>query len=265
MLKNKKLFLLDIDGTVCIGKRLISGTKSFLKDIKDNGGQFVFITNNSTKSIDDYIHSFQKMGIMTDYSNFITASFATIQYLKKHYDGKLIYVMGTKSLLRELKRSKIRVTVDCMDPEIACVLVSYDNQLTYEKLQDTCQILSTREVGYIATNPDYVCPVEFGYVPDCGAICQMIEHAVKRQPQFIGKPGGAMVEYSLKVNHFSKEQTMIVGDRLYTDILCGYRTGVETALVLTGETTRQEAEACEYGPDYLFSSIGQLAEAWRDA
>ena len=112
MLKNKKLFLLDIDGTVCIGKRLISGTKSFLKDIKDNGGQFVFITNNSTKSIDDYINSFQKMGIMTDYSNFITASFATIQYLKKHYDGKLIYVMGTKSLLRELKRSKIRVTVD---------------------------------------------------------------------------------------------------------------------------------------------------------
>ena len=67
------------------------------------------------------------------------------------------------------------------------------------------------------------------------------------------------------LNHFSKEQTMIVGDRLYTDILCGYRTGVETALVLTGETTRQEAEACEYGPDYLFSSIGQLAEAWRDA
>ena len=109
MLKNKKLFLLDIDGTVCIGKRLISGTKSFLKDIKDNGGQFVFITNNSTKSIDDYIHSFQKMGIMTDYSNFITASFATIQYLKKHYDGKLIYVMGTKSLLRELKRSSSSV------------------------------------------------------------------------------------------------------------------------------------------------------------
>ena len=170
------------------------------KDMKN----FIEAGLEATKSIDDYIHSFQKMGIMTDYSNFITASFATIQYLKKHYDGKLIYVMGTKSLLRELKRSKIRVTVDCMDPEIACVLVSYDNQLTYEKLQDTCQILSTREVGYIATNPDYVCPVESGYVPDCGAICQMIEHAVKRQPQFIGKPGGAMVEYFENESFFKR-------------------------------------------------------------
>ena len=258
MLKNKKLFLLDIDGTVCIGKRLISGTKSFLKDIKDNGGQFVFITNNSTKSIDDYIHSFQKMGIMTDYSNFITASFATIQYLKKHYDGKLIYVMGTKSLLRELKRSKIRVTVDCMDPEIACVLVSYDNQLTYEKLQDTCQILSTREVGYIATNPDYVCPVEFGYVPDCGAICQMIEHAVKRQPQFIGKPGGAMVEYSLKMNHFSKEQTMIVGDRLYTDIACGVNAKIDSCFVLSGEGTLKDLETSRWQPAIVAEDIRAL-------
>ena len=134
MLKNKKLFLLDIDGTVCIGQRLISGTREFLKDVKDSGGQFVFITNNSTRSIEDYIRSFQNMGIMTDYSNFITASFVTVQYLKKHYDGALIYVMGTKSLLRELKRNGIRVTTDCLDPEIACVLVSYDNQLTYEKL-----------------------------------------------------------------------------------------------------------------------------------
>lgn len=266
MLKNKKLFLLDIDGTVCIGQRLISGTKEFLEDVRDNGGQFVFITNNSTRSIEDYIHSFQKMGIMTDYSNFITASFATVQYLKKNYEGKLIYVMGTKSLLRELKRNGIRVTVDCLDPEIACVLVSYDNQLTYEKIQDTCQILNTRpEVGYIATNLDYVCPIEFGYVPDCGAICQMIEHAVKRQPEYMGKPGTAMVEYSLKLNHFSKEQALIVGDRLYTDILCGHKTGVETALVLTGETTRQEAEACGYGPDYIFSSIDELAEAWRES
>ena len=167
-IKDKRLFLLDIDGTVCIGQRLIDGTREFLKAVKNSGGQFVFITNNSTRSIEDYILSFQKLGVMTDYTNFITASFATVQYLKKHYEGKLIYVMGTKSLMRELKRNGIRVTVDCQDPEIACVLVSYDNQLTYEKIMDTCQILSTREVGYIATNLDYVCPIEFGYVPDCG-------------------------------------------------------------------------------------------------
>lgn len=262
MLKDKKLFLLDIDGTVCIGQRLISGTKEFLEAVRESGGQFVFITNNSTRSIDDYILSFQKLGIMTDYSNFITASFATVQYLKKNYDGKLIYVMGTKSLMRELKRNKIRVTTDCMDPEIACVLVSYDNQLTYEKIQDTCQILSTRDVDYIATNLDYVCPIEFGYVPDCGAICQMIEHAVKKAPQYMGKPGTAMIEYALKLNHYSKDKTLIVGDRLYTDILCGHRSGVETALVLTGEAAREDAAQCEYGPDYIFRSVEELYQNW---
>ena len=260
-LMKKRLFLLDIDGTVCIGQRLIGGTRKFLEAIRDLG-QFVFITNNSTRSIDDYILSFQKLGIMTDHTNFITASFATVQYLKKHYDGKLIYVLGTKSFLRELKKNHIRVTIDCMDPDIACVLVSYDNQLNYEKLEDTCRILSTREVDYLATNQDYVCPIEFGYVPDCGAICEMIGHAVKKAPKYMGKPGTAMEEYALKLNHFSREETLIVGDRLYTDILCGHKSGVDTALVLTGEATREEGEACEYGPDYIFSSVEELYQEW---
>ena len=205
-IKDKRLFLLDIDGTVCIGQRLIDGTREFLKAVKNSGGQFVFITNNSTRSIEDYILSFQKLGVMTDYTNFVTASFATVQYLKKHYDGKLIYVMGTKSLIRELKKNKIRVTTDCMDEDIACVLV---------------------------------------------------------KPIYLGKPGTAMVDYALKLNHFSREETLVVGDRLYTDILCGHNAGVETALVLTGEATREEGEACEYGPDYIFSSIAELYREWK--
>lgn len=262
MLKDKKLFLLDIDGTVCIGQRLIAGTREFLQSIKSNGGQFVFITNNSTRSIDDYIQLFQSFGIATDFSNFITSSFATVQYLKRNYDGKLIYVMGTKSLMRELKKNKIRITTDYLDPEIACVLVSYDNELTYEKLQDTCHILSIRDIDYIATNQDYICPIEFGYVPDCGAICQMIEHAVKKTPQYMGKPGTTMVEYAIKANHFSKEQTLIVGDRLYTDILCGHRAAVDTALVLTGEATKKEAEQYECGPTYIFQSVEELYKSW---
>ena len=107
-----------------------------------------------------------------------------------------------------------------------------------------------------------MCPIEFGYVPDCGAICQMLEHAVKRKPIYLGKPGTAMVDYALKLNHFSREETLVVGDRLYTDILCGHNAGVETALVLTGEATREEGEACEYGPDYIFRSIEELYKAW---
>lgn len=263
MLKDKKLFLLDIDGTVCKGEQLISGTAEFLSEITADGGQFVFITNNATKSIADYIASFQKLGIATGYSNFVTASYATVQFLKQKYDGKLIYVLGTRSFQRELKRSGIRITDDCEDREIACVLVSYDNQLTYEKLSDTCRILMNPEVDYVATNPDFVCPTEFGSVPDCGAICQMLEHAVKRTPYFIGKPEPVMVETALRLNHFTREETLIVGDRLYTDILCGKNTGVETALVLTGEATRTDAENSGIRPDYIFSSIEELYREWK--
>lgn len=265
MVSNKKLFLLDIDGTVCKGKQLIAGTKEFLGDIKERGGQFVFITNNATKSIADYISMFQEFGIMTDHTNFVTASYATVQYLKKHYPDKLIYVLGTRSFLRELKKNRIRVTADWEDEDIACVLVSYDNQLTYEKIQDTCHLLSVRDVGYIATNPDYVCPIEFGYVPDCGAICEMIGHAVKKAPYFIGKPQTAIVDYALKLNHFTREETLIVGDRLYTDILCGKNVAIETALVLTGEATKEEAEECEFGPTYIFPSVAALHEEWKQS
>lgn len=263
MLKNKKLFLLDIDGTVCKGKQLFSGAREFLADIKASGGQFVFITNNSTKSISDYIKSFEEMGISTDYTNFVTASFAAIRHLKKNYPGKLIYVMGTKSFIRELKRNDIQVTTDCEDREIACVLISYDSELNYDKIRDTCELLSTREVDYIATNPDLVCPIEFGFVPDCGAICEMIGHAVKRKPFFIGKPETTMIDYALKMDHFTKEETIVVGDRLYTDILSGYNAGVETALVLTGEATEEDARECEYKPDYIFNSIESLYQEWK--
>lgn len=218
MLSNKKLFLFDIDGTVCQGERLIDGTMQFLEDIRQSGGQFVFITNNSTKSIQDYILKFQKLGIKTDYRNFITASYATIHYLKKNYD---------------------------------------------DKLTDTCKILSTRDVGYVATNPDLVCPIEFGFVPDCGAMCQMIEHAVKKKPYFIGKPEPGMVDMSVAQNHFTKYETLVIGDRLYTDILSGINAGVETALVLTGEATRKDAEESSYKPDYIFPTVRELHEAWK--
>lgn len=263
MLKDKKLFLLDIDGTVCKGEQLISGTSEFLEEIVRSGGQFVFITNNATKSIADYIASFQRMGIASGYSNFVTASYATVQYLKQNYDGKLIYVLGTRSFQRELKRNGIRITDDCEDGGISCVLVSYDNRLTYEKLSDTCRILMNRNVDYVATNPDYVCPTEFGSVPDCGSICQMLEHAVKRTPYFIGKPEPVMVETALRQNHFTREETLIVGDRLYTDILCGEKTGVETALVLTGEATREDVKKSEIKPDYIFPSIAELYREWK--
>ena len=263
MLGKKKLFLFDIDGTVCLGDKLIPGVKPFLQDIKQSGGQFIFVTNNATKSVADYVTFFKGLGVACDEANFITASYVTVYYLKTHYPDQLIYVLGTDSLQEELKCNGIRVTTDCHEEGIACVLVSYDNQLTYDKLVDVCWLLTKADVDYVATNPDMVCPVEFGYVPDCGGICEMIAHAVKKEPYYIGKPETAMVDFALKQNPNTKEEPMLVGDRLYTDIRCGKKAGVDTVLVLTGETTNADVSASVEKPNYVENSVATLYKKWR--
>ena len=144
------------------------------------------------------------------------------------------------------------------------MLVAYDSELTYKKLTDTCRILQTRPVTFIATNPDLVCPVPFGYVPDCGSICQMITNATGQIPHYIGKPSTDMVDIALRENPFSKEETVIVGDRFYTDIACGNASGVETVLVLTGEAKKTDTMINTYTPTYIFDSIKEVEKAWKN-
>ena len=265
MLSVKKLFLFDIDGTIALGDSLLPGSAEFFREIKKRGGQFVFITNNSTKSIADYIKKFRQMGVSTDPRNFVTASTASASWLQQHAAGKIIYVLGTRSLILELEGHGIRVTTNPDDPDISFVLAAYDSELTYQKLSDTCRILQTRPVTFLATNPDLVCPVPFGYVPDCGSICQMITNATGQVPRYIGKPSTDMVDMALRENPFSKEETLVVGDRLYTDIACGNAAGVETALVLTGEARRTDTQIHTYPPTYIFDSVKELDQAWNQA
>ncbi len=262
ILKNKKLFLLDIDGTICRGDSLLEGSAEFIEEVSLRGGKAVFFTNNSTKSIEDYIEKFRCLGIKTDKSNFVTASVSAAEYIKNKHKGRLIYVMGTLSLIAELKERDIQVTTDADREEIACVLIAYDNELTYKKLADVCKILSLKDVDYIATNPDYACPAEFGYIPDCGAICKMIEYATGKKPYFTGKPETAMIDIAINNSPFTKEEALVVGDRLYTDILCGIKANVDTALVLTGEGTAEDAIKGKNKPSIIFSSIKELYKEW---
>ena len=150
MLSEKKLFLFDIDGTVALGDVLLPGAAEFFQEIKERGGQFVFITNNSTKSIADYIKKFRQMGVSTDPQNFVTASTASASWLRQHAAGKTIYTLGTRSLIRELEGHGNRVTTDPDTQDISFVLVAYDSELTYKKLTDTCRILQTRPVTFLS-------------------------------------------------------------------------------------------------------------------
>lgn len=125
-ISEKKLFLLDIDGTICVGSRLIPGADGFLNGLAEHGGDFVFITNNTTMSVADYQKKFAKLGIPTTKENFLTASVATAHYLKQKYGTRLVYVLGTDSLIRELENFGVQTTRDPKTEGIVCVLASYD-------------------------------------------------------------------------------------------------------------------------------------------
>lgn len=254
MLSSKKLFLFDIDGTIAVDNTLYEGSFELINYINSIGGKSIYITNNSTKSIDDYIEKFKKWNIKTDKSNFITASLAACKYLKKNFENEKIFACATKSFVKEMKDFGLNIT-EKDEEDIKCVIVGFDNEFTYEKAFETCKVLETRDVKFVATNPDLCCPVSFGAVPDCGAICKMIECATNKVPYFIGKPNREIVDACVKESGFSYDETIVVGDRLYTDIACGINAGVETAVVFTGEAKLEDLKDTPYKPTYYFKNI----------
>ena len=154
-LKQIKLYLLDMDGTIYLDNSLFDGTTDFLDYVKSIGGRYIFLTNNSSKSVDKYIEKLNRMGISADKNDFLTSTDATIVYLKKE-NFKKIYALGTESFKEQLRNSGLNIT-DELSEEIDCLCMGYDTELTYKKLEDVC-ILLNDDIAYVATNPDWVCP-----------------------------------------------------------------------------------------------------------
>ena len=255
-LKNKRLWLFDMDGTIYEEDRVFDGTLDLLKAIVDRNGRYVFITNNSSKSVDDYVKKVTNLGIKAAVDNFFTSTQATIQFLKQKYPNAKVYCQGTKSLVKELRDSEIYVTEEVETVDV--VLVGFDMELTSAKLRNTCEILSTQDVVYIATNPDWVCPVSFGFIPDCGSICGMIKNATGKWPTFMGKPEPTMVKNAMEKYGYSVEETIVVGDRLYTDIATGLNAGVVAVCVLTGEAKISDIERGEINPTFTVDNVRSL-------
>ena len=257
-LKKKTLWLLDMDGTIYNENTLFDGTLDLLDRIEKNGGKYIFITNNSSKSVYAYLDKITKMGIKADLSNFFTSSQATSLFLNDKFKGIKVYCQGTKSLVEELEKSGINVTTK-MEDDIGLVLLGFDTELTSEKLRTTCEILTTRkDIPFYATNPDLVCPVSFGYIPDCGSISIMVYNATKRKPIYIGKPETTMVEYVMKKFNKTKEDTIIVGDRLYTDIKTAMNADITSICVLSGEAKYNEIIEGDIKPTYIFNSVKDI-------
>ncbi len=258
-LGGKRLFLLDMDGTIYLSDRLFPGTKPFLEAVERTGGRCMYLTNNSSRSVDDYVARLRGMGLECARENFVTSVDALVFYLRSRPAYRLCYALGTRSFREQLSSAGVAVT-DTLSDQVDCLLAGFDTELTFQKLEDAC-ILLQRGVDFVAANPDWVCPTWYGAVPDCGSLCEMLFRATGRRPRFVGKPRPEMVYLAMERAGVTKEETAVVGDRLYTDVAAGVNAGVDTVFVLSGEGTLADLEGSEVKPTWVLEDVGALGRA----
>lgn len=251
-LKNKKLWILDMDGTVYLGNRLFPETLPFLERIRENGARYLFFTNNASRAKDTYVTRLNGMGIPAGLDDILTSAEATIAFLKQHRPGKSVYVVGTPDLIRSFEDAGIKVEEDA-----PIVVASFDTTLTYDKLEKACRYI--REgAEFISTHPDFNCPVEGGFIPDSGAICALITASTGKLPRYFGKPYEDTLQIIQEFTGVDREDMVVVGDRLYTDIALGANHGVASVLVLSGETTEEDLAVSEVKPSLVAANVGEL-------
>ncbi|MCQ2770953.1 MAG: HAD-IIA family hydrolase [Clostridia bacterium] len=267
-LKKIKLFLFDMDGTIYLGYDLFPFTKELLKTIREQGNKYLFMTNNSSMSVKAYVQKLAKLGIEATEDDFITSSQVTAMYLSENLAGKKTYASGTKSFVEEISTSKAIITEEYAD-DIEAVVMGYDTELTYKKLWNMSKILTEKDIPYIAANPDLVCPTEFGAVPDCGSVAIMIYNATGKKPHYIGKPQPEMPLFAIKRMaeldpQICKDTTLVIGDRLYTDIASGINAGIHSLLVFSGETTHEQAKTSEWKAEFQLEDCGELLKILKE-
>ena len=229
-----RVFLLDLDGTVYLGEKLIGDMAATLDSIRESGRKIVFCTNNSSKSASAYHDKLRRLGLYRSGDSVYTSGMATVSYLKRTYPGKSVYLVGTEVLRTEFASAGIRLKEE--DADLA--VLAYDTTLTFEKIVRLNAMLAQGK-PYIATHPDNVCPGEGVYPPDVGSFIQLFKTSSGRVPDVIcGKPYTVMGDGILAYTGARAEEVTMVGDRLNTDIQFGNNNGFRTLLVFSGETDR---------------------------
>lgn len=262
-LENIRLFLFDMDGTLYLGDRVFPFTRPLLETIRAQGKDYRYMTNNSSKSRADYVRKLNSLGIPAVERDIVTSADATVLYLRANLPDLRFYVCGTASMCHEFAEGGIRVTQEA-DERVEGIVIGYDTELTYRKLDDLSRLLTERpDLPYIATHPDLTCPTEYGCAPDCGSFCEMIEHATGRRPLVIGKPEPLMPRMAMEAAGVSPAETLVIGDRLNTDIECGLRAGCETLLVFSGEATPAMHAAAARKPSDAVADCGVLLDRLR--
>jgi len=254
-LKNKKLIFIDGDGTLFIGNRVIKEGKTFLDFLKKKGKRFYFVTNNSSKTIYEYYKKLKEMNFNITPGDILVSTDALIKFLlQKNY--KNIYLVANREVSKYFEEKGF--IIDGNNPD--CVVLTYDDEITYKKLK-TAAILINRNLPYYATHIDKFCPTEEGNVPDIGSYIELLKATTGKYPlATFGKPSLNIILPVLKENRVSLEDTVIVGDRLYTDIKMGENNNLTTVLVLSGETRREDLVDSKIQPDIIIKNLGELVK-----
>lgn len=258
---------LDMDGTIYKGGTLFEATDPFLDLLRELGIGYTFLTNNPSKSVNDYLAHLRDLGIPATEEQLYTSTQATIEFLREKWPAaRRLFALGTPSMCGQFMAAGFVLLPDSPHEVPDAVIVGFDNTLTYSRL---CRAAWWINQGkpWFATNPDRVCPTDQPTtLVDCGALCAALEAATARPPSAVlGKPDPAMIRGILHRHALAPENLAMVGDRLYTDIMMAHHAGVLGVLVLTGEATAAEARAFSPAPDLIVTGLEEFGERLRGA
>ncbi len=246
--------LSDMDGVIYRGRQIIPGAQEFVKQMKERGIPFLFLTNNSEKSALDLQRKLEQLGITgIEEDNFITAAMATASFLKDQKPGATIYAIGGAGLMNELYRAGFSISET--DPDY--VVVGKTSNFSYDMIRKAVRFVNNG-AKLIGTNPDIVDPVEDGFEPACGALLAPIEVATGKKAFYIGKPNALMMTIAKNTLGTRAEETLMIGDRMDTDIIGGLEAGMKTALVMSGVSDKDTLAHFPYRPNYVVENIGHI-------
>lgn len=244
----------DMDGVIYRGSRLIPGAKDFIEKLLEQKIKFLFLTNNSEQTPIDLLRKLEKMGITgLGEEHFFTSAKATAMFLAKQKAHGTAFVIGGGGLVNELYQVGYSITET--DPDY--VVVGKTSAVNFEMIKKASNLIKNG-ARFIGTNPDMLDPASDGMEPACGVILKAIEAATGKAPYIVGKPNPMMMRLAKEILGAHSNETMMVGDRMDTDILGGMEAGMKTALVLSGVSSEKTIDDFPYRPDFIFSDVGEI-------
>jgi NagD protein len=252
-IRDKLGFICDMDGVIYHGQSLLPGAREFLEWLKANGKRYLFLTNNSQLTREELRQKLHRLGVEVEAMSFYTASLATASFLASQEPGGSAFVIGDAGLTNALYQAGI--SMNDVDPDY--VVVGETSSYSFEKVAQAIKLVSGG-ARLIGTNPDLVLPTSQGMYPGCAALIAPIECATGRRAYFMGKPNPLMIRHALRCLECDREEAVFIGDSMETDIIAGINSEVDTILVLSGATSKEDLLRYPYKPRHILNGVGDI-------